>query len=143
MKSSTGRGWRESASWRPTRCWPSPLNACWSRGASWECRVCGCSSYATRSTGTSPRCAATRTGTHPEPAQTFLAVTRRRLSSAPLDSRPAYQLLQALLEGRSVGQAFSAALEGAGSDLELLPHNLWTWFHDWAAEGFFRAVELG
>jgi hypothetical protein len=80
----------------------------------------------------------------PEPAQTFLAVTRRRFVVRHYElSRPAYQLLQALLEGRSVGQAFSAALEGAGSDLELLPHNLWTWFHDWAAEGFFRAVELG
>ena len=80
----------------------------------------------------------------PEPAQTFLAVTRRRFVVRHYElSRPAYQLLHALLEGASVGQAFSGALKVAGSDLELLPLHLWTWFHDWAAEGFFRAVELG
>jgi Putative DNA-binding domain len=78
-----------------------------------------------------------------EPAETFLAVTRRRYVVHHYElSRPAYQLLHALLEGASVGQAIYGAVEAAGSDLELLPHNLWTWFHDWAAEGFFRAVEL-
>ena len=143
MKSSTGRGWRGSASWRPTRCWPSPLNACWSR-ALWVCRVCGCSSYASRSIGTSPRCAATRTRARPNPPKPSWRSRARRLVVRHYElSRPAYQLLHALLEGASVGQAFSGALKVAGSDLELLPHNLWTWFHDWAAEGFFRAVELG
>jgi hypothetical protein len=41
-----------------------------------------------------------------------------------------------------VGQALSRVLEAAGPDLDRLANNLRTWFHDWAAEGFFRAVEL-
>ena len=65
------------------------------------------------------------------------------LGGAPLRTlAPSLPLLHALLEGASVGQAICGAVEAAGSDLELLPHNVWTWFHDWAAEGFFRAVEL-
>jgi Putative DNA-binding domain len=79
----------------------------------------------------------------PEPAETFMAVTRRHFVVRHYElSRPAYQLLRALLAGTSVGEAIRRAVEAAGSDLDLLPHNLWTWFHDWAAEGFFRAVEL-
>lgn len=79
----------------------------------------------------------------PEPAETCLAVTRRRYVVRHFElSRPAYQLLHALLAGESVGQAISRAVEAAGPDLHRLPDNLWTWFHDWAAEGFFRAVEL-
>jgi hypothetical protein len=79
----------------------------------------------------------------PEPAETYLAVTRRRYVVRHYElSRPAYQLLQALLAGASLGQAINRAVEVAGLDLDQLPNNLQTWFHDWAAEGFFRAVEL-
>ncbi|HEV3256728.1 MAG TPA: DNA-binding domain-containing protein [Gemmataceae bacterium] len=79
----------------------------------------------------------------PGPAETYLAVTRRRYVVRHFElSRQAYQLLHALLAGESVGQAISGAVEAAGPDLDRLPNNLGTWFHDWAAEGFFRAVEL-
>jgi hypothetical protein len=79
----------------------------------------------------------------PEPAETWLAVTRRRYVVRHYElSRPAYELLHALLAGASVGQAIHRAVETAGPDLDRLPDNLWTWFHDWAAEGFFRALEL-
>jgi hypothetical protein len=79
----------------------------------------------------------------PEPAETCLAVTRRRYVVRHYElSRPAYQLLHALLAGESVGQAISRAVEAAGPDPDRLANNLRTWFHDWAAEGFFRAVEL-
>jgi hypothetical protein len=79
----------------------------------------------------------------PEPAETYLAVTRRRYVVRHYElSCPAYQLLHALLAGASVGQAINRAVEAAGPDLDQLPNNLRTWFHDWAAEGFFRAVEL-
>jgi hypothetical protein len=75
----------------------------------------------------------------PEPAETYLAVTRRRYMVRHYElSRPAYQLLHALLAGESLGQAISRALRAAGPDLDRMPYNLWTWFHDWAAEGFFR-----
>jgi hypothetical protein len=78
----------------------------------------------------------------PGPAETFLAVTRRRYVVRHYELSPAaYQLLHALLAGESVGQAIGRAVEAAGPDLDRLPDNLWTWFHDWAAEGFFGAVE--
>jgi hypothetical protein len=79
----------------------------------------------------------------PEPAETYLAVTRRRYVVRHFElSPPAYQLLHALLAGESVGQSISRAIEEAGPEPGDLENNLRTWFHDWAAEGFFRAVEL-
>jgi hypothetical protein len=79
----------------------------------------------------------------PGPAETHLAVTRRRYAVRHYElSRPAYQLLNALLTGESVGQAICRAVEAAGSDLTRLESDLLTWFHDWAAEGFFQAVRL-
>jgi len=79
----------------------------------------------------------------PEPGETWLAVTRRRYVVRHYElSRASYQLLHALLAGESLGQAISRAVEAAGPDPERLPDNLWTWFHHWAAEGFFRAVEF-
>ncbi len=126
----------------------------------------------------------------PEPADTFLAVTRQRFVVRHYElSRPAYQLLNALLTGSTLGQALERAIETAvasqetnarlggtpgvfdgrgsayslghalrlrachpescitflgadGPDLDRLSDNLWTWFHDWAAEGFFQSVDL-
>jgi hypothetical protein len=78
----------------------------------------------------------------PASAETYLAVTRRDYVVRHYElSQPAYQLLTALLTGESVGQAISQAATAAGPHLDQLPDQLWTWFHDWAAEGFFRAVE--
>lgn len=79
----------------------------------------------------------------PGPAETYLAVTRRRYVVRHYElSRPAYQLLHALFDGESLGQAIRRAIEAAGSDLDHLPNNLREWFHDWAAEGFFRALRF-
>jgi hypothetical protein len=79
----------------------------------------------------------------PDPTDTFLAVTRRRFVVRHYElSPPAHELLSALLAGISVGGAIRRAVEIAGSDLARLPDDLGTWFHDWAAEGFFRAVVL-
>ncbi len=58
-------------------------------------------------------------------------------------SAPAYQLLRRLLVGQTVGEAIGQAADAAGPDLDRFAANLRTWFHDWAAEGFFRAVEQG
>jgi hypothetical protein len=79
----------------------------------------------------------------PGPAETYLAVTRRRYAVRHYElSRPAYQLLRALLAGESLGRAIDRAVAAAGPDLDRLPDNLGLWFHDWAAEGFFRAVDF-
>jgi hypothetical protein len=78
----------------------------------------------------------------PAAAETYLAVTRRRYVVRHYElSPPAYQLLRALLAGQSVGEAIERAAEAAGHDLDGFGGKLRTWFHDWAAEGFFRAVE--
>jgi hypothetical protein len=50
--------------------------------------------------------------------------------------------LNALCGGQSVGKAISRAVEATGSNITRLESDLLTWFHDWAAEGFFQAVEL-
>ncbi len=66
--------------------------------------VYGCSPCAIPFISTSPRCGATRTRVPPEPAETYLAVTRRNYVVRHYElSPPAYQLLNALLAGESVG----------------------------------------
>jgi hypothetical protein len=79
----------------------------------------------------------------PGPAETYLAVTRRRYVVRHFElSRPAYVLLDALLAGHTMGEAIGRAVETEGTQSDHLITNLGTWFHDWAAEGFFRAVEV-
>jgi hypothetical protein len=79
----------------------------------------------------------------PGPAETCLAVTRWCYVVRHFElSRPAYELLHALVAGERVGVAINRAAESAGPDLERLATNLQAWFHDWAAEGFFRALDL-
>ncbi len=79
----------------------------------------------------------------PEPADTFLAVTRRHFVVHHYElSRPAYALLSALLAGQAVGEAIGAAAEAAGPEIDRLGADLRQWFHDWAADGFFQAQKL-
>lgn len=79
----------------------------------------------------------------PEPEPTWLAVTRRRYVVRHFElSRPAYELLRALLGGETFGDAIERAVEAAGAEAENLANNLHSWFHDWAAEGFFSDIEL-
>ena len=79
----------------------------------------------------------------PDPADTYLAVTRRRFVVRHYEpSRPAYALLSALHAGRPVGEAVRLAAEAAGPEIDRLGADLRQWFHDWAADGFFRAIEL-
>jgi hypothetical protein len=79
----------------------------------------------------------------PEPAKTCLAVTRRGYVVRHFElSTPAHQLLHALLAGEPLGQAISWAVEVADADHEAFAGDLRSWFHEWAAEGFFSAVEI-
>jgi Putative DNA-binding domain len=80
----------------------------------------------------------------PEAAETYLAVTRQRYVVRHYElSPPAYQLLRALLAGQTVGEAIGQVARAAGPDLDRFAANLRAWFRDWAAEGFFRALEHG
>lgn len=80
----------------------------------------------------------------PDPAETFLAITRRRyVVTHYVLSRPAYLLLGSLLAGETIGTAIVRATGvSVGEDLERLETNIRGWFHDWAAEGFFSAIEV-
>jgi hypothetical protein len=78
----------------------------------------------------------------PGPAETFLAVTRRRYVCRhyPL-SRAEHAVLGALTAGRTVAEAIGVAAEAAGPDLDGLAASLQAWFRRWAENGFFRGVE--
>lgn len=69
---------------------------------------------------------------------TWLAIYRRDYTvwRLPL-SRPAFSMLGALTQGRSLG----AAIRAAGRGRVLLEQQVFTWFHRWVAEGLFSAVE--
>jgi hypothetical protein len=78
----------------------------------------------------------------PPAADTLLAVIRRQyvVRHYPL-SPPQHVLLDALLAGGTVGEAIAAMARRADGDLEQLAGDVRRWFHLWARDGFFRAVE--
>ena len=79
----------------------------------------------------------------PDPAETFLAVTRVNYTVCHHSlSRAAYELLSALLAGECLADAIERAANSSDGAEEELMANLQTWFADWAARGYFRAIEL-
>ncbi len=79
----------------------------------------------------------------PAAAPSFLALTRRDYVVRIHDLAPLeYKLLNALLEGLSVGEAVGLVAEAAGPELDNLADDIRLWFGNWAAAGFFRSVEL-
>ncbi len=78
----------------------------------------------------------------PKPASSYLALTRRDYVVYRYDlSLVQHELLSALLQGKTVGQAIARAAEVADENLEALAANLQTWFRRWTADGFFDSVE--
>jgi hypothetical protein len=78
--------------------------------------------------------------TPPDPADTYLAVTRARYVVRHYElSRPAYRLLSELASGNTLGGALAAATAEADAPSEA---DLGEWFRDWAARGFFRSVSV-
>jgi hypothetical protein len=79
----------------------------------------------------------------PEPAETHLAVTRRRYVCRhyPL-LRVEHAVLGALIAGRTVGEAIVVAAQAAGPDLDALAASLQAWFRRWAKCGFFRSAAV-
>jgi hypothetical protein len=79
----------------------------------------------------------------PSPRETWLALTRRQYVVRRHElSRPQYELLMALAEGQTVGEAIGRAIEHAALDMESFAVMLREWFQTWAAAGFFTAIEL-
>ena len=79
----------------------------------------------------------------PSSNESFVALTRRNFVVRRYGlSRPQFELLKALKEGRSVGDALEHMLSSTaeGDDLS---SELTLWFRNWTAEGFFHSVTLG
>ena len=57
-------------------------------------------------------------------------------------SQPASELLAAILEGQCLGDAIERAASCSPDAPDELAANLQSWFTDWAARGYFRAIEL-
>lgn len=80
----------------------------------------------------------------PMPAETLLVITRREYVVRRGTVSPAeFQLLRAIIDGNTLGQAIELAAEAmpAGSDDEFAA-NLSEWFQHWASAGWFLRVEL-
>lgn len=76
----------------------------------------------------------------PEPAETFLAITRQRYAVRHFElSKPAHVLLSALLRGETLGAALGEVARGDDDPGEL-EQRLGEWFRDWAAQGFFLGI---
>jgi len=81
--------------------------------------------------------------TPPNPEDTYLAVTRRWYVVRHFElSRPSFDLLNALGAGEPLSRAIERVVQASGSDSNRLESDLRTWFHDWAAEGFFSHLEI-
>lgn len=71
----------------------------------------------------------------------WAVVYRRQYALRWLDlSRPAYRLLDALVNGVPLGEALSRVLRGGRQPVGEV--QLFSWFRGWVTEGLFQAVEL-
>lgn len=80
----------------------------------------------------------------PLPTETLLVITRREyIVRRGAVSRAEYQLLQAIIDGNTLGESIAIAADEMpeGSDDEFAA-NLSQWFHHWASAGWFIRVEL-
>ena len=79
----------------------------------------------------------------PEPSETLLVVHRRDyVVRRHALNRPQFELLGAIIEAKTVGDAIAQAAEFVAEDTDAFGEDLRTWFRDWAAEGLFESVEL-
>jgi hypothetical protein len=81
--------------------------------------------------------------TPPAPAETYLAVSRRQyvVRHRPLEG-PEYEVLRAVTSGQTIEDALRVAADAEGASSDELAAALVEWFRVWAAEGFFRDVQL-
>jgi hypothetical protein len=81
--------------------------------------------------------------TPPEPAETFLAISRVDYVVRHNElARPAFELLGELIAGQTIGDAVTHAMERGSRDFDQLAGKLQEWFRDWTAKRFFKAVAV-
>ncbi|HEY1860768.1 MAG TPA: hypothetical protein VGG61_10460, partial [Gemmataceae bacterium] len=81
--------------------------------------------------------------TPPEPAETFLAITRRDYVVRHYElAKSSYEIMQDLVAGQTIGEAVARAAKRCSSDVDQLERGLQEWFRDWTANGFFQAVTV-
>ncbi len=74
----------------------------------------------------------------------YVALTRRDFVVRRYNvSKPQFELLTLLQQGRTVGQAIEAIVPTASGEIDELATNLQLWFRNWTAEGFFESVSVG
>ena len=79
----------------------------------------------------------------PDPAPTWLAITRREFVVRRHSlTWPQYVLLEALVNGETIESAILQGMEASGESVEVLAGALSEWFQEWTAAPFFLAVEL-
>ncbi|KAF0248385.1 MAG: Uncharacterized protein FD167_2211, partial [bacterium] len=73
---------------------------------------------------------------------TWVAVYRRnyKLWRLPL-GRDAYNMLSDIVEGKSLSEAIVNAIEKSREPQEVLQKQVFKWFQEWVAEGFFQKIE--
>jgi hypothetical protein len=80
----------------------------------------------------------------PQPADTFLALTRRSYTVVMHElTRSQYALLSALLAGQSLNQGVDALVKATGDDPQTLFAAALGWITEWAEQGFFAGFESG
>ncbi|MEX1028085.1 MAG: DNA-binding domain-containing protein [Candidatus Paceibacterota bacterium] len=78
----------------------------------------------------------------PDPQESFAAITRRDYIVRRFElSKPQYELLSALVEGRTVGEAI-ADVATFCADVDTLAGSLQDWFRIWSVNGFFQQIHL-
>lgn len=79
----------------------------------------------------------------PSPEDQYVAIHRKDYIVRRFElSKPQYLLLEALLDGQSVGEAIEAAADAIDIDDDQLAQALRQWFTDWASMGFFLEAKL-
>jgi hypothetical protein len=79
----------------------------------------------------------------PSAAATYLVVTRREfvVRRQPV-SRPQFELLRSLANGRTLGEAIQQCVAVTDAEVESLVAALGRWFSEWAREAYFERIEL-
>ncbi|MCI0744003.1 MAG: DNA-binding domain-containing protein [Verrucomicrobia subdivision 3 bacterium] len=79
----------------------------------------------------------------PLPGESFVALTRRQFIVRRYNlSRTEFELLRAIKEELTIGQAIERAALTAKVEVDQLAADLKLWFRNWTAEGFFQAAHI-